>query len=246
MAFMRGLRQATLIRRYKRFLTDVELEDGKVITVHCPNTGSMKNCVEAGAKVWLSKSDNPKRKYQYTWEYMQTSRGDYIGINAARANYLAQQAIENGTVSELSHYETVRREVRYGKEKSRIDLLLTSDGRADDSTIGYPDCYVEVKSVTLLETPSSRGIGYFPDAVSERGAKHLRELLAMVDAGHRAVLLYCVQHTGIQVVRPADHIDSKYGDLLRQVHSCGVEILAYKARKVSDGFRLNKRLPVEL
>ena len=233
---MKGLVHARLIRRYKRFLADVRLDNGEAITVHCPNTGSMKNCVEENAEIWLSYSDNSKRKYRYTWEYMMTSRGHHIGINAGNANKLVQSAIRDDLVEPLTGYETIRPEVKYGDENSRIDLLL-QDGKK-------PDCYVEVKSVTLLEDPPSSGIGYFPDAVSERGAKHLRELMKMSQSDARSVLFFCVQHTGIQEVRPADHIDREYGKLLREALDSGVEVLAYKVRKSNKGFRLWRNLPV--
>lgn len=235
---MKDLVPAVLCRRYKRFLADVRMEDGSLVTVHCPNTGSMKNCVEEGAEVWLSKSDNPKRKYQYTWEYLRTSRGQMIGINTGRANALVAEAVESSRVDELKHYARVQREVKYGNENSRIDLLLTSENQ--------PECFVEIKSVTLLETPVSQGIGYFPDAVSERGARHLRELRLMVQKGNRSVLFFCVQHTGIQEVRPADHIDRTYGELLRQVAAAGVEVMAYKVRVTPSGFKLSRRVPVVL
>jgi sugar fermentation stimulation protein A len=233
---MKGLVHARLIKRYKRFLADVRLDSGEVITVHCPNTGSMKNCVEENAEIWLSASDNPKRKYRYTWEYLMTSRGHYIGVNAGKANQLVQSAIRDDLVEPLAGYETIRLEVKYGDENSRIDLLLQDNKKQD--------CYVEVKSVTLLEDPPSRGIGYFPDAVSERGAKHLRELIKMSQSDARSVLLFCVQHTGIQEVRPADHIDREYGKLLREALDSGVEVLAYKIRKSNKGFRLWRDLPV--
>lgn len=233
---MKDLIHARLIKRYKRFLTDVRLDNGEIITVHCPNTGSMKNCVEENAEIWLSDSDNPKRKYRYTWEYLKTSRGHFIGINAGKANHLVQSAIRDDRVESLVGYETIRPEVKYGDENSRIDLLLQDSKR--------PDCYVEVKSVTLLEDPPARGVGYFPDAVSERGARHLRELTKMTRSGARSVLFFCVQHTGIQEVRPADHIDSEYGKLLREALDSGVEVLAYKVRKSNKGFRLWRDLPV--
>ena len=233
---MKHLVHARLLKRYKRFLADVRLDNGEIITVHCPNTGSMKNCAEENADVWLSYSDNPKRKYCYTWEYLTTSRGHHIGINAGKANQLVQSAIRNGLVEQLMGYEVIRSEVRYGDENSRIDLLLQHRQRQD--------CYVEVKSVTLLEDPPSRGVGYFPDAVSERGAKHLRELIRMSHSGARSVLFFCVQHTGIQEVRPADHIDCEYGKLLREAMSSGVEVLAYKVRRSNKGFRLWRDLPV--
>ena len=233
---MRQLEEARLLRRYKRFLADVELPTGEQITVHCPNTGSMKNCVEAGAKVWLSKSDNPKRKHAYTWELIRTARGHTIGINTGKANKLVEDAVRSSLIPGLDGYADIRREVAYGNEGSRIDLLL-KEGRK-------PDSYVEVKSVTLLEEPVSQGVGYFPDAVSERGAKHLRELRAMVDNGARGVLFFCVQHTGVQEVRPADHVDPGYGQLLREVVEAGVEVLAWKVRLTSSGFRLWREVPV--
>ncbi len=233
---MKGLVHARLLRRYKRFLADVRLDNDEIITVHCPNTGSMKNCAEENAEIWLSDSDNPERKYRYTWEYLKTSRGHYIGINAAKANQLVQSAICNDLVPPLAGYETIRPEVKYGDENSRIDLLLQGSERQD--------CYVEIKSVTLLEDPAARGVGYFPDAVSKRGGKHLRELTKMAQSGVRSVLFFCVQHTGIQEVRPADHIDSEYGKLFREALAGGVEVLAYKVRKSSKGFRLWRDLPV--
>jgi sugar fermentation stimulation protein A len=235
---MKDMVHARLIKRYKRFLADVRLDNGEVITVHCPNTGSMKNCVAENAEIWLSDSDNPKRKYRYTWEYLTTSRGNCIGVNAGKANQLVQAAIGDDLVRELAGYETIRPEVIYGDENSRIDLLLQDAKRKD--------CYVEVKSVTLLEEPTARGIGYFPDAVSERGAKHLRELIRVSQSDARAVLFFCVQHTGIKEVRPADHIDVGYGKLLRQALDSGVEVLAYKVRKSNKGFRLWRDLPVIL
>ena len=233
---MKGLVHARLIKRYKRFLADVRLDNDEIITVHCPNTGSMKNCVEENAEIWLSDSDNPKRKYRYTWEYLRTSRGHHIGVNAGKANQLVQSAIRDDLVEPLAGYDTIRPEVKYGDENSRIDLLLQDSKKQD--------CYVEVKSVTLLEEPPSSGIGYFPDAVSERGAKHLRELIKMSQSDARSILFFCVQHTGIQQVRPADHIDRNYGKLLREALDSGVEVLAYKVRKSNKGFRLWRDLPV--
>ncbi|HAK52119.1 MAG TPA: DNA/RNA nuclease SfsA [Gammaproteobacteria bacterium] len=232
---MKGLAKATLIRRYKRFLADVYLDDEQRITVHCPNTGSMKNCVEEGATVWLSRSENPKRKYQYTWEYMQTSRGHYIGINTNRANQLVKEGIESGVVTELRTYPDIKTEVKYGQENSRIDILLSGSG--------LPDCYVEVKSVTLLEEAATKGSGYFPDAISERGSKHLRELALVAQSGCRAVLIFCVQHSGIQRVFSADHIDKAYGDTLRMAIDSGVEVLAYKVRFGRSRLKLWRPVP---
>ena len=234
---MKHLTKGRLLRRYKRFLADVDLDSGGSITVHCPNTGSMKNCVEENAEVWLSHSDNPKRKYAYTWEYIKTRAGHYICVNTGRANSLVSDAISRQKIPELINYDSQRREVRYGNENSRIDILLTEHEN-------LADCFVEVKSVTLLEEPTSTGVGYFPDSVTERGAKHLRELALMKQQGYRSVLLFCVQHTGIKEVRPADHIDSRYGATLRQAASAGVEVLAYKVRKNQTGFSLWRSLPV--
>ncbi|QIR13647.1 DNA/RNA nuclease SfsA [Shewanella aestuarii] len=216
MEFSPQLKHGRLIKRYKRFLTDITLDDGTEITIHCANTGSMKNCLYPGETVWFSTSDNAKRKYPHTFELMQTDDGHFIGINTGRANALAEEAINNGLINELSGYDTLQREVKYGEENSRIDILLTSQDR--------PKCYIEVKSCTLLED----GIGYFPDAVTTRGQKHLRELMQMVQQGHRAVLMFVVQHSGISLVKPAEHIDSEYADLLKQAVEQGVEVLAYK------------------
>lgn len=208
-----------LIRRYKRFLADVTLPDGSEITAHCPNTGSMLGCQPADARVILSVSDNPKRKLKYTWELVETSPGIWACINTARPNAQAKEAIEEGVIAELSGYPTCRSEVRYGSEKSRIDLHLSGhESRAE--------AWVEVKNVTLCE----QGIGYFPDAVTTRGQKHLRELMAQAAAGDRAVLLFVVNHTGIELVKPADWIDPAYGKLLREAQAAGVEVLAYRAR----------------
>ncbi len=211
MEFNPSLQQGKLIKRYKRFLTDIELADGSVITIHCPNTGSMKNCLFPGETVWFSTSDNPKRKYPHTFEIMTTPTGDMIGVNTGRANDLAEEGIRSGAITELQGYRNLKREVKYGDENSRIDLFL-SDGE-------QANCYVEVKSCTLLEN----NCGYFPDAVTSRGQKHLRELILMKQQGYRAVLLFLVQHTGITKVAPADHIDPEYGQLLREAAKKGLK-----------------------
>jgi len=234
MLFSPKFEQGTLVKRYKRFLADVELKDGSVITIHCPNTGSMRNCLFPGEKVWFSTSDNPKRKYAHTWEQAQTDIGDIIGINTGRANELAAEAIANNVIEELSGYASLSREVKYGRENSRIDLLL------DDPLLGR--CYIEVKSCTLLEEDQ----GYFPDAVTTRGQKHLRELIEMVAQGHRAVLLFVVQHTGISSVTAAQHIDPHYSELLLKAHQAGVEILAYGVEMSVNSAYLTKSCPVKL
>lgn len=227
---------AQLLRRYKRFLADVVLPSGEITTLHCPNTGSMKNCIQPESPCWYSTSSNLARKYPHTLEVVTTPSGHWAGINTLRANGLVEAAIANGTIAELQGYSSLRREVVYGSEKSRIDFLLEG---------AQQRCYVEVKNVTLMERP---GQGLFPDAVSERGTKHLRELMQMAGEGYRAVLLFCVQHSGIAWVEPADLIDPLYGKTLRQAVAAGVEVLAYSAAlDLSAGnFSVQKKLPVKI
>ena len=234
MKFDPSFDSGVLIKRYKRFLTDIRLENGDTVTIHCPNTGSMRNCLFEGEKVWFSVSDNPKRKYSRTWELAQTTAGHIIGINTGRANALAEEAINNGVISELQGYQSLRREVKYGSENSRIDILLEDSDK--------PNCYIEVKSCTLLEQDQ----GYFPDAVTTRGQKHLRELMEMVEQGYRAVLLFVVQHTGIKSVKAAAHIDEDYAKLLVEAHKKGVEIIAYSAELSPLEASLVKSCPVRL
>ena len=234
MRFVPPLIQATLLRRYKRFLADVRLSDGTEITVHCPNTGSMKNCVVEDSPCYLWDSNNPKRKYRYSWELATTYGGGLAGINAARANHLVSEALEAGRIAELDNYDTLQREQKYGLENSRIDLLLSRAGE---------QCFVEVKSVTL---DIGGGQGLFPDAVSDRASKHVRELMEQKKQGHRAVLLFCVQHSRIERVSPADEIDPRYGELLRQAAAIGVEVLAYSAEITPEELTLKRSLPVLL
>jgi sugar fermentation stimulation protein A len=220
-----------LIKRYKRFLADVILEDGSTVTVHCPNSGSMKGCAVPGSLVFLSTSSNQKRKYPLTWEIVKAD-GVLAGLNTALPNRLVREAIENGTVVELQGYSNIRPEVNYG-ENSRIDLLLEDGGRS---------CYVEVKNVTLVE--QNRAL--FPDAVTTRGQKHLRELMRVVADGGRGVIFFTVQRSDGAVLSPADAIDPEYGRLLRQAVSAGVEALAYRALVTAEEIRLTERLPIEL
>ena len=234
-----SLLEGKLIRRYKRFLADVTLVDGSMITVHCPNTGSMKNCTEEGATVWLSRSDNASRKYSHTWELTRTGRGHYIGINTGKANGIVRSGIESGKLVEVSGYPLLKTEQKYGSEKSRIDIYL--EGHANRA-----DCFLEVKSVTLLEAPIRAGIGYFPDSISKRGTKHLRELMQVVDQGYRGVLLYCVQHSGIHEVKPAGYIDKEYSDTLQRAVSAGVEVYAYRVSFRGNIPTLDRRLPFSL
>lgn len=233
MKFHPILQKAVFLRRYKRFLADICLKNGEICTIHCPNTGSMRHCMVPESDCWYSTSDNPKRKYPFTWELATTPLGHLAGINTHRANALVREAIENGTIKALQGYSDMKAEVKYGDENSRIDFLLTHSTR--------PDCYVEVKSVTLED---KNGLGLFPDAISQRGTKHLRELISMIHHGHRAVLVFCVQHTGIEYVKPADNIDSVYGQTLRQAIAEGVEVMAYSARISPKEITLEKSLPV--
>ena len=233
MRFPAPLESAWLIRRYKRFLADVTLDDGSTLTAHCPNTGSMLGCHTPGARVWLSRSDNPKRKYAYTWEMVELEEGVLVGVNTGRSNALVREAIESGVIGELAGYDDIRAEVRYGEERSRVDFLLSRD----DSR-----CYVEVKNVTAAV---ERGIALFPDAVSTRGTRHLRELIATLrESRRRAVLCFCVQRPDVHEVRPADAIDPDYGRTLRDALDAGVEVIAYRATLCPDCVVLAERIPV--
>ena len=232
MDFSTPLIAGRLIRRYKRFLADVELADGRVITAHTANTGSMAGCAEPGSRVWLSDSGNPKRKYPLSWELVEVAGETLVGINTAMPNRLVKEAVESDVVDSLRGYPTIRTEVRYGAERSRIDLLLEG-GEA-------PRCYVEVKNVTLVE----EGVAYFPDAVSERGAKHLRELIGVVEQGERGVIFFCVQRGDANEVRPADGIDPRYGETLREAIRRGVEAIAYRAEVSPEKVELITPLPV--
>lgn len=237
MEFDSPLIRGTLIKRYKRFLADITLENGDQITAHTPNTGSMKGCSEPGSTVWLRDTKNPDRKYPLSWEMVEAKPGVLVGINTILSNSLVAEAIENGIISELQGYDLIRREVKYGEENSRIDLLLIDEKKESENK---PDCYVEVKNVTLVEGE----IAYFPDAVTKRGSKHLRELQAMMKQGKRAVIFYCIQRNDVQEFRPADEIDPEYGQLLRGAINCGVEALAYTARISPQGIELIKSIPV--
>ena len=216
MLFNPPLEEGRLIRRYKRFLADIETATGELLTIHCPNTGSMFNCMVEGGPVWFSRSNDPKRKLPGTWEIAQTPQGRLACVNTARANPLVEEALNAGVITELNGFTALKREVPYGQEKSRIDFRLDYPGGA---------AYVEVKSVTLGFDGTS--IAAFPDAVTQRGAKHLRELAHLARSGVRAVQLYCVNLSGIDGVRPAVEIDAGYAVALREAKAAGVEVLAY-------------------
>lgn len=216
MQFDPVLEEGRLIKRYKRFLADIESADGSVVTAHCANTGSMKNCMEEGARVWFSRNDDPKRKLKASWELVETPHGRVACINTGRANRLVEEALQAGIITELAGFTQLRREVKFGEENSRADFCLMFEQQS---------VIVEVKSVTLGFAESD--IAAFPDAVTARGAKHLRELTALAASGQRAVLIYCVNLTGITAVRAAAEIDPGYAAALAEARAAGVEVLAY-------------------
>ena len=232
MRFAETLRPARLIRRYKRFLADVVLDDGREATVHCPNPGSMLGLAEPGCAVWLSESRNPARKHAFTWE-LADAGGALVGVNTGWANTVAAEALQAGGLAELAGYASQRREVPYG-HKSRIDFLLEAEGR--------PPCYLEVKSVTLSRRP---GIAEFPDAVTARGAKHLGELAQVAEGGGRAVQLFLVQRADCARVRLAGDIDPAYAVAFSAARARGVEILCYSCQVGPEAIDVDRRLPFE-
>ncbi|MFT5181169.1 MAG: sugar fermentation stimulation protein A [Alphaproteobacteria bacterium] len=245
MQFPDPLLRGTLIKRYKRFLADVTLDSDPdtLITAHCANPGSMLGLNAPGSQVWLSPARNPDRKLRYTWELLRVD-GGLVGINTAHPNKLVEEAIHDAKIDELCPYDTVRREVRYGKN-SRIDLLLEGEGR--------PDCYVEVKSVTLKRDPSGgeagggasgQGAAEFPDSVTKRGAKHLVELSDMVAAGHRAVMVYVVQREDCDHFKLAGDIDPAYADAFAAARAAGVEAICYTCKISPDGIHIAAPLPI--
>lgn len=233
MKFASPLIEGTLIKRYKRFLADIKLDDGSEITAHCANPGAMLGLKQPGQRVWLSKSDNPKRKLAYSWELTEADN-TIIGINTARPNALVEEAINNGTISELQDYQTLRREVKYGKN-SRIDILLSDEEK--------PDCYVEIKNVHMLRTPR---LYEFPDSVTARGAKHLVEMTDMVAEGHRAVMVYLIQRDDGDRLRFAAEIDPNYANALANAHKAGVEAIAYVCKLTPEGIEAYRSVPVEI
>lgn len=234
MHFSKPLERVRLIKRYKRFLADVERDNGECFTVHTANTGSMLGCAEPGSYIWIRDSENPKRKYRYSWELSEQANGSLIGVNTGIVNQLVSEVILDGTVSELHAYQNIRREVKYGEEGSRIDLLLEDDS--------LPPCYVEIKNVTAIDGRCA----IFPDAVSTRGQKHLRELQAMVRQGARAVIFFCVQRDDVECFRPAAEIDPVYADELAKAVANGVQALAYRATLTPQEIRLRHRLEISL
>lgn len=227
--FQSPLLKGTLISRYKRFFADVKLENGEVVTAHCPNTGSMKTCRDEGATVYLLHNPSPTRKLDYTWELTETA-GGFILINTHRPNKIVEDAILNNEIAELNGYANLRREVKYG-EKSRIDLLLENHS-------SLSDCYVEIKNVTLKDGDTA----IFPDSVTERGTKHLLELEKMADEGFRAVIFYLVNRPDVSSFDVAREIDPKYCEAFDKAIKNGVEVLIYQTGITTSHIAIKKQL----
>lgn len=237
MRYPTPLIQGKLIKRYKRFLADVELEACEMVTAHCANPGSMLGLKEPGSNVWLSKNDNPKRKLKFSWELLEVDLGTgpvLVGINTNLPNALATEAIKAGAISELEDFDTLRREVRYG-ENSRIDILLEKEGR--------PPCYVEIKNVHLMR---ENGKAEFPDSVTTRGAKHLRELTNVVKQGGRAVMLYLVQRADADHFTFARDIDPAYGQAFDEAKAAGVEAICYACTLSQQEIIVSNPIPIRI
>ncbi|AUQ48729.1 sugar fermentation stimulation protein A [Phaeobacter inhibens] len=231
MRFQTPLLPAVLIRRYKRFLADCQLPDGREVTAHCANPGSMLGLAEPGSAVWLEPNDDPKKKLKYGWRLVEVAGGTLVGVDTSVPNRALKSALEARQITALSAYETVRAEVKYA-EKSRIDFLLSQPG--------LPDCYVEVKSVTLSRQP---GLAEFPDSVTARGAKHLGNLAAMCRAGHRAVLLYLVQRGDCDRFEIARDIDPTYAAAWDAAAAAGVERVVITTRVSPESVEIAGPIP---
>lgn len=220
------------MKRYKRFFVDATLENGDIVTAHCPNTGSMKGLLLEGADVYLTFNDDPKRKLKYTFEMINAGTS-LVGVNTSLPNKIVEEGVEKGLIPALTGYDHIRREVKYG-ENSRIDLLLESDSK--------PSCYVEVKNTTLAEGATA----LFPDAVTSRGTKHLNELAEMVKQGHRAVMVYLCNRSDCTSFNVADEIDPTYGETLRAVLQQGVEAVCMRVRITPEEIIIDGEIPVDV
>ena len=233
MRFQTPLVPGRLVRRYKRFLADVVLEDtGREVVAHCPNPGSMMGLAEPDMRVWLEPNDDPKKKLKFGWRLVELAEGHMAGIDTAVPNKVVKEALQARAIPDLAAYGTVKPEVRYSKN-SRIDFLL--------SEAGLPDAYVEVKNVHLMR---DRGLAEFPDCVTERGAKHLADLSAMTAEGHRAVMLYLVQRTDCERFSLARDLDPGYGAAFDTARAAGVEVICHGTEITQEGVRLVKALRV--
>ena len=230
MIFPEKLIHGTLIKRYKRFLADVRLDDGTEVVAHCTNSGSMKSCLEDGAEVYLTPVNDPKRKTKFTWEMIKIN-GDWVGINTGNPNKLAFEAISEGTIPELAGYTNVKREVTFGD--SRFDVFAENKSE---------QCFVEVKNVSLKEGRYA----LFPDSVTTRGQKHLRTLMEVKAKGIRAVMLYIIQRSDVEIFAPAADIDAKYAELLKEAVNAGVEVIPMQAKVTPEKIELVKKLPFEI
>lgn len=235
MKFPDPLIRGKLVKRYKRFLTDVELDDGSIVVAHCANSGSMESVKEPGSEVWISPARNPDRKLKFTWELVRVGE-TLVGINTSLPNMIVSEAIETGAVPELAGYNSLRREVKYGKN-SRIDIFLESDDK--------PICYVEVKNTTMRRNLDD-GPVEFPDAVTSRGTKHLMELTDMVAEGHRAVMFYLVQREDSDTFTVADDIDPTYAEALQSAMKAGVEVLCYGCTMTPEEIFVSRQLQIAL
>jgi sugar fermentation stimulation protein A len=223
------LQSGVLIKRYKRFLADIRLNSGDIVTAHCPNSGRMTACCEPGRRVYVSHHNHPRRKLKYTWEIIDMPTS-LVGINTLIPNRLVFQSLNAGLVPELIGYDTVKQEVKVG-EHSRLDIIMT---RGRNET-----CYMEIKNCTLVED----GVAYFPDAVTKRGQKHLILLQELAAAGHRCVMFFLIQRMDAKIFKPADHIDPKYGNQLRNASAAGVEIFVYDVNLDLKKISLGKPVP---
>lgn len=230
MKFEQKLIHGKLIKRYKRFLADIELDNGETVIAHCTNSGSMKSCLEEGAEVYLTPVNNPKRKTKFTWEMIKMN-GDWIGVNTGNPNKLAYEAVSTGLIDGLMGYTEVKREVTWGD--SRFDLMANNE---------HQTCFIEVKNVTMKEGCFAR----FPDAVTSRGRKHLETLINVKKAGMRAAMLYVVQRTDVSMFAPADKIDPEYGKALRKAIENGVEIFVVQAKVTPQSIDIVRLLPMQL
>ena len=230
MKFEKELVHGTLIKRYKRFLADILLDNGETVIAHCTNTGSMASCLEDGAEVYISPAANPGRKTKYTWEMIKIN-GSWVGINTGNPNKLVYEELKAGAIPDLGGYDLVQREVKYGD--SRFDVF------AENS---HEKCFVEVKNVTYKEGC----FALFPDAVTSRGLKHLHALKRVKEEGMRAVMAYVVQRTDVSVFAPAKLIDPEYSKTLKEVYSLGVEIFPLQAQVSPDEIKIHKILPFQL
>lgn len=230
MRFKKSLIHGTLVKRYKRFLADIKLDNGEIVVAHCTNSGSMKSCLEDGAEVYLTPVNDPNRKTKFTWEIIKIN-GDWVGINTSVPNILAYDAISSGTIPELAGYSRVRREVKF--RDSRFDVFAENDNEK---------CFIEVKNVSMKDGQYA----LFPDAVTTRGQKHLKTLIEVKKQGIRAVMLYVIQRSDVEIFAPAKKIDSDYALALQSAYKNGVEIIPVQAKVTPTKIEIVKKLPFEL